>query len=351
MTQIAWKIPALVFPALAFAFVMAGVSQLPAERDRPRVGSGLEDFRRPSEIPYPDSNPYSEAKADLGRVLFFDPRISFSQTRACASCHLPNKSWSDGLPVAQGEGASVMRLRAPTLIDIAWLSRLGWDGKFRDIEAVTFGPILAPSNMNMTEDLLIERLKSMPSYQALFAEAFQDKQINRRNIELAVATFERSIVAGPAPFDRWVNGDDAAISDAAKRGFALFDGKAKCAQCHSGFSFTDGSFHDIGVAGGDEVGRGRYFPSSAKLKYAFKTPTLRDVAHRGPYMHDGSLATLEAVIELYNKGGIDRPSRSELIKPLGLTSKEKADLIAFLVTLNDTSADLVPSPSALARDH
>ena len=335
MTQNAWKLSALALLALATAFLTAGVNRSTA--DLVRLDASRSDYKRPDGPVYPDTNPYSEVKAALGRKLFFDPQISFSQTRSCASCHVPGKSWSDGLPRAQGEGASVMDVRTPTLLDIAWLSRLGWDGKFRDIEAVTFGPILAPSNMHMTEDLLMIRLKSRPAYRALFAEAFGDKQINRRNIELAVATFERSIVSSQAPFDRWVGGEETAIDSAAKRGFKLFNGKANCSQCHSGWAFTDGSFHDIGVSSGDQIGRGRLFPTSAKLRYAFKTPTLRDVGRRGPYMHDGSLATLQAVIELYNKGGIDRPSRSELIKPLGLTEAEKADLIAFLITLSEDS--------------
>jgi cytochrome c peroxidase len=334
MANIGWKISALVFLALASAFPSMGGSQGPSDFALKRAASWRAEYARPDAIPYPDSDPFSVAKADLGRTLFFDTRISGSQTHSCASCHDPNLSWSDGLPVAQGEGASIMKLRSPTLIDIAWLSRLGWDGKFRNIEAVTFGPILAPSNMNMTEDRLMERLKSAPPYADLFAAAFPDKQINRRNIEQALATYERSIVSDEAPFDRWIMGDDTAVSAEAKRGFALFQGKAKCSECHSGWSFTDGSFHDIGVATGDEIGRGRYFPSSGKLKYAFKTPTLRDIAKRGPYMHDGSVASLQAVIDLYDKGGTDRPSRAEVIKPLGLTEKEKADLLAFLLTLN-----------------
>nr|WP_158807346.1 cytochrome c peroxidase [Beijerinckia sp. L45] len=328
---------------------MAGTGRSPAGSNASGAGRG--EYRRPTETPYPDSNPYSAAKATLGRSLFYDTRISFSQTRSCASCHPPSRSWSDGLPIAQGEGASIMKLRTPTLDDIAWLPRLGWDGKFRDIESVTFGPILAPSNVHMTEGLLIERLSTLPTYAVLFSAAFPDKQINRRNIEMALATFERSIVSGVAPFDRWVEGDEAAIDEPAKRGFALFNGRANCSQCHSGWAFTDGSFHDIGVASGEEIGRGRYFPSSVKLKYAFKTPTLRDVSRRGPYMHDGSLATLQAVVDLYNKGGIDRPSRSELIKPLGLTETEKADLIAFLGTLSDEGELAAKAPAAVVREN
>ena len=160
--------------------------------------------------------------------------------------------------------------------------------------------------------------------------------ISKNNIEQALATFERSIVAGQAPFDRWINGDRNAISPAAKHGFDLFNGKAHCSACHSGWSFTDSSFHDVGVATGKDIGRGSLFPTSASLRYAFKTPTLRDVDRRAPYMHDGSVKTLGQVVDLYNRGGINRPSRAEDIRPLGLTAQEKADLIAFLHTLTGT---------------
>jgi cytochrome c peroxidase len=237
-----------------------------------------------------------------------------------------------------------MALRAPTLLDVAWVPRLGWDGKFRDLESVAFGPITSPANMNLPEGPLIERLASIPGYVDAFAAAFGDGKITRRNIELALATFERSIISGQAPFDRWIEGDEAAIGAAAKRGFDIFNGKVRCAECHSGFSFSDGSFHDIGTAEKDDIGRGRLFSNSVKLRYAFKTPTLRDVARRAPYMHDGSIATLEAVIDLYDRGGIVRPSRSVLIAPLGLTKDEKADLIAFLNTLSGPPVPMsVPS--------
>ena len=233
-----------------------------------------------------------------------------------------------------------MALRSPTLLNVAWSVRLGWDGKFRDLETVAFTPITARANMNVPEATLLERLKATPNYPRQFAAAFDDGQISRENVELALATFERSIVSGPAPFDRWVQGDETAVSDSAKRGFRLFDGKAQCSSCHSGWNFTDGSFHDIGSATGADIGRGRLFPTSEKLQYSFKTPTLRDVALRGPYMHNGAEPTLEAVVELYDKGGIDRPSRSESIRPLGLSQKEKQDLLAFLETLTGASAQV-----------
>lgn len=294
------------------------------------------DYRRPSEIPFPASNPYTEAKARLGRMLFFDPVLSGPKTQACASCHNPALSWQDGLPRGVGVHQEPMAVRTPTLLNVAWVPKLGWDGHFRNLENVAFGPITNPGIMDMPEKDLVARLSSIPGYTSAFQAAFGDGGISKRNIELALATFERSIVAGEAPFDRWIGGDRNAISAAAKRGFDLFNGKAHCSACHSGWSFTDASFHDIGVATGADIGRGRLFPTSASLRYAFKTPTLRDVDRRAPYMHDGSVATLEQVVDLYNRGGIDRPSRADDIRPLGLTTQEKADLIAFLHTLTGT---------------
>ncbi len=195
--------------------------------------------------------------------------------------------------------------------------------------------------MDLPEKELIKRLSEIPGYVRAFHAAFGDSKITRRNIELALAIFERSIVSGEAPFDRWIKGDEGAISEVAKRGFDLFNGKAHCASCHSGWAFTDGSFHDIGVAKGEDIGRGKLFPTSVKLRYAFKTPTLRDVARRGPYMHDGSVATLEDVIDLYDKGGIERPSRSVLIFPLHLSQTEKGELIAFVRTLTAAPEQVV----------
>jgi cytochrome c peroxidase len=293
------------------------------------------DFRRPSAIPFPAGNVFSQAKSNLGEMLFFDPLLSGSRSHSCASCHSPSLSWADGLPRAVGE--KHLALRSPSLIDVAFNEVLGWDGKFESLESVAFGPIANPANMNLTEPELIARLSSIPSYLALFQLAFGEREVTRRKIELALATFERTIIAGDSPFDRWIAGDNNAIGDAAKRGFQIFNGKGHCSACHSGPSLTDGSFHDIGTAKNEDIGRGRLFPTSAKLQYAFKTPTLRDVARRAPYMHDGSVATLKDVIALYDEGGIDRPSRSELITPLSLTEDEKTDLIAFLQTLTDSS--------------
>ena len=268
------------------------------------------NYRRPAEIPFPQSNPYSDAKLRLGKMMFFDPLLSGSNVRSCATCHNPGLSWGDGQARAIAEGQKPLGLRSPTLLNVAWVPKLGWDGHFRDLEAVAMGPITGVTNMNLPEKDLVARLSTIPGYVSAFHAAFGKGEITRKKIELALATFERSIVSGDAPFDRWVAGDKNAMSEAAQRGFDLFNGKANCAACHSGWAFTDSSFHDIGSAKGDDLGRGKLFPKSEKLQYAFKTPTLRDVARRHPYMHDGSVPTLEAVIELYDRGGIERRSRS-----------------------------------------
>jgi cytochrome c peroxidase len=337
-----WKVCAFLASMLAVVSVSIAVWG-----DTSGPGPSRDSYRRPAEIPYPDDNPYSAAKAALGQMLFFDPILSGSRNRSCGTCHNPSLSWGDGAPRAVGEGNRPLGIRSPTLLAIAWIPRLGWDGKFRDLESVAFGPITSPANMNLPEAALMERLQATPVYVAAFDTAFGPNGISRRNVELALATFERSIVAGQTPFDNWVEGDESAISAAAKRGFELFNGKARCSACHNGFAFSDGSFHDIGTATGADVGRGRLFPTSVKLRHAFKTPTLRDVARRAPYMHDGSVPTLAAVIDLYDRGGIERPSRSVLIRPLELTVAEKTDLIEFLDTL--TSPPQPKSRSARSR--
>ncbi len=297
-------------------------------------------YHRPAQIPYPKDDPFSKAKFELGRVLFFDPLLSGSKVRSCATCHNPGLSWADGEPQAVGE--KQLPLRAPTLLNVAWTPKLGWDGHFRDLESDAIGPLSSPDNMNLPVHDLIERLSAIPGYVHVFNAAYGKGEITQQKIEQALATFERSIVSADAPLDRFIAGDQRAIEQSAKRGFALFNGKANCAVCHSGWAFTDSSFHDVGVAVGDDIGRGRLFPTSVKLKYAFKTPTLRDVTRRGPYMHDGSVATLNDVVALYNRGGIDRPSRDPEIHPLNLSDAEKADLVAFLGTLNGT-----PKPFAV----
>lgn len=331
-----------IWLAAGLALVWAAVGVNPGISS-PSPSPSSNKYARPADIPYPELDPYSRSKFTLGRMLFFDPILSGSKSRSCASCHNPGLAWADGQPRAIGEMQQPLPLRSPTLLNVAWTPKLGWDGHFRDLESVAMGPITSPNNMNLAEGTLIERLAAIPGYVEAFHDAFGNGDITLDKVQMALATFERSIVSDEAPFDRWIKGDETAVDAAAKRGFALFNGKANCAACHSGWAFTDASFHDIGSASGDDIGRGRLFRNSVALQYAFKTPTLRDVARRAPYMHNGSVATLQDVIELYDRGGIERPSRDPEIRPLGLSPGEKSDLVAFLRTLGGKrEAAIVP---------
>ena len=307
-----------------------------AEADRT---ARMAKFVRPSAVPFPAQNPYSAEKAELGRQLFFDPLLSASGTIACATCHHPRLAWGDGLPRAIGEARGPLPFRSPTMLGAAWLEAFGWDGKFPTLESVAFTPVSSAANMGRNEAELLRDIAQNPAYRAAFENAFPGEGVSRSTVERALATYERTIVPAIAPFDRWIAGDETAIPESAKRGFDLFTGRAQCSECHSSWRFTDDSFHDIGTGGGDQdIGRGRLFPNSPSLQYAFKVPTLRDVARRAPYMHDGSLPDLLSVIDLYDRGGVERPSRDPHIRPLGLTAKERADLIAFLQTLTGEAA-------------
>jgi len=290
-------------------------------------------YKRPATIPFPKENPYTPEKAALGKKLYFDTRISVTSAQSCASCHSPGYGWGDGLAVGVGHGMNKLGRHSPTVVNAAWGGIFMWDGRLATLEEQALGPIQAAGEMNMPLDQLMARLTSIPEYKPLFATVFPGEGMSPKTLAKAIATYERTIVSERAPFDAWIEGDERAISEEAKRGFVLFNGKAQCAACHEGWNFTNDGFQDIGLPSQD-VGRGEYLPDVIKMKHAFKTPGLREIGRRSPYMHDGSLATLEAVVEHYDRGGVDRPSRSDLMKPLGLTAQEKADLVAFMKTLD-----------------
>jgi cytochrome c peroxidase len=304
------------------------------------LGSLREQYRRPSAIPYPDDNPYSESKARLGQILFFDPRLSGSNWISCATCHNPGFAWGDGLPRGIGHGMNTLGRRTPTTLNLGWAPLLFWDGREESLEAQALGPMSAAAEMNQPIAELEKELGQIAGYKPLFQAAFGETTITGVRVAKAIATFERTLVSHEAPFDRWVNGDEDAISASARRGLALFNGRAMCSKCHSGWRFTDDGFHDVGVAGTDR-GRGKLLPGLDSMQFAFKTPTLRNIAARAPYMHDGSEATLEQVVELYNRGGrIRRPSLATEVHPLKLTAGEKADLVQFMLALTSVDAPI-----------
>jgi cytochrome c peroxidase len=303
------------------------------------------EYRRPTSIPFPKENPYTSEKAALGKKLYFDTRVSVTSAQSCASCHSPSFGWGDGLAVGVGNGMAKLGRHSPTIINAAWGPIFMWDGRLASLEDQALGPIQSPGEMNMPIAQLMERLGTIAEYKPLFAAAFPSESMSATTLAKAIATFERTVVSERAPFDEWIDGDERAISDEAKRGFVIFNTKAQCSSCHEGWNFTNDGFQDIGLPS-DDIGRAKITPGILKMSHAFKTPGLREITRRVPYMHDGSIATLEQVVEHYDQGGVNRPSRSDLMKPLGLTPQEKSELVAFLNTLTSnldpTSVPVLP---------
>jgi len=335
------------FANLGFGAAIVGETRLSAQG--PKAAAAIDvmkaEYRRPTLVPFPKENPYTPEKAALGKKLYFDTRISITSAQSCASCHSPGFGWGDGLAVGVGHGMAQLGRRSPSIINAAWGAIFMWDGRLATLEEQALGPIQSPGEMNMPIDTLMERLASIAEYKPLFEASFPGTGLKPNTLAEAIATYERTAVSEQAPFDSWIEGHEQAISEEAKRGFVLFNTKAQCSGCHEGWNFTNDGFHDIGLASAD-LGRGQFLPGVVKMQHAFKTPGLREIARRGPYMHDGSMATLEQVVEHYDHGGVDRPSRSYLMKPRGLTGQEKSELFAFLKTLtsnlNPTTVPVLP---------
>jgi cytochrome c peroxidase len=293
-------------------------------------------YRRPVDIPFPADNPYTPEKAALGKALYFDPRLSGNQNMNCASCHNPSFGWEVPLKGAIGSQNTMLARNAPTILNQAWGGQhYFWDGRAGSLEEQAKGPIQADVEMNMPLDALVKRLQTIPEYQKWFGIVFPGQGMTPDNITRAIATFERTVVSGYAPFDAWTDGDESAISESAKRGFSLFVGKGNCAKCHTGWNFTDNKFHDIGVDTTD-VGRAKLEPNNPMAMHAFKTPSLRDITQRAPFMHNGSVADLQAMMAHYVSGGVDRPSRAPEMSRLNLNAQDVTDIIEFLKTLTGT---------------
>jgi len=273
-------------------------------------------------------------------MLFFDPRLSGAQNLSCASCHNPSFGYEVPVPGAIGAANTPLPRKAPTVLNAAYTPIFFWDGRAKDLEEQAQGPMTAAAEMNGKFPQVVARLNGIPEYKGWFDRLFPGSGVNKENLLRAIATYERTVVTGWAPFDRWVDGDEAAIPEAAKRGFVVFNGKAGCSACHSGWNFTDNQFHDVGIPD-DDIGRGKYVPGDPLAQHAFKTPGLRNLIYRAPFGHSGQFADLDAIIAFYMTGGVNRPSRAPEIKPFTLSAAESADLLEFLKSL---TAEKVETP-------
>lgn len=271
-------------------------------------------------MPVPEDNPLTTERGERGRELFFDMRLSRDRTIACASCHDPERAFTDGRPVAIGVFNRVGRRSAPALVNRGYGRSFFWDGRAATLEEQVLQPIQDPNEMDMT-----------------LAEVSDRVGLPAEEVARSLATFVRSLLSGNSPFDRFINGDGGALSAEQQAGLQVFRGKGNCTACHVGPTFTDERFHNTGVAWRDGrlLDEGRFeVTRRPEDRGAFKTPTLREIARTAPYMHDGSLGTLIDVVEFYDAGGRPNPTLDPELRPLRLADAEKRAMVTFLESLN-----------------
>ncbi len=290
----------------------------------------------------PEDNPVEADAVELGRMLFFDPRLSANGEVSCATCHDPEFGWSDGLPTGFGIEEQALTRNSPTILNIAFSREQFWDGRSATAEEQALLPIVSPVEMGSTPEQVLSFLASEPGYASRFESVYGEGP-TQDNLAQAIASFERTVLSGNSPVDQFEAGQLDALGEAALRGRELFHGRARCVSCHSGSNYTDEGYHFTGLLPlTEDLGR---FGATGRTKelFAFKTPTLRNIADTGPYFHDGSVATLADVVELYSQGasllGHDRE-----IRPLDLSAEEQADLVAFLEALSDPAALAMEPP-------
>ena len=310
------------------------------------------------EPEFPADNAFSKEKEALGRTLFFDPRLSGSGQIACASCHDPDLAWADGRTVSFGHSRTPLKRNAPSILFAAYNKPLFWDGRADTLEDQFHNPVESAVEMNARADVIVQRLDAVPEYRQQFKDVFGADHVTMGDAARAVATFERSLakLAGRSKFDKFMAGDTKALSDAQVRGLHLFRTSARCMNCHSGPTFTDNQFHDLGLSyyGRKFEDRGRYeVTKDPKDVGRFRTPTLRNVERTAPYMHTG-MFNLKGTVAAYNTGMATLtpttmqksdplfPRKDPLLKRLGLGSLEMEDLTEFLKSLSEPPLRIRP---------
>lgn len=318
---------------------------------------GFEDIGTLGEVPFPKDNPYSKEKADLGKALFFDPRLSGSKQISCANCHDPELNWGDARRVAYGEHRQLGKRNSPSLFNVAYYKVLFWDGRAKTLEEQAEFPIRDPKEMNHHIDFATKRIAQIEGYKKLFKDAFGSEKVTNERIVKAIATFERTILSPKNRFDKFIAGDSKQLSDQEVLGLHLFRTKARCINCHNTPLFSDSKFHNIGLTyyGREYEDLGLYNVTKlAKNVGEFKTPSLREVPQNAPYMHNGLFPNIRGVINMYNAGMFHFqpnekqkndtlfPKTSDLVKKLNLDAEEMDALEAFLMSLKQNQYKMRP---------
>lgn len=316
---------------------------------KPTIDEGIE-WEELGPLPTsPFRNDSLRALTELGKQLFFDPRLSVSNQISCSSCHDPDIAWQDGRRQALGHDHNQGARNTPSLLNIWAIEPLFWDGRSGTLEEQSLHPIVDPMEMNQDLESLPAKLQAIDTYEPLFEDAFDDSLVTLDRIAKALAQFQRTLVSRRSDFDKFVDGDKDALPDAALRGLHVFRTKARCMNCHNGPMFTDMDFHNLGLHfyGREREDLGRFnVTQDPKDIGKFRTPSLRDVDFTGPYTHTGLITDLEGMMNMYNAGmarprprpGLENdpnfPVTSELLKPLNLTRQEMDDLIAFMEAIS-----------------
>jgi len=330
---------------LLVVIALSATHEVAAQQNNAAVKSPVdtaEIVSLPKRVPAPTDNPTTPEKVELGKWLFFDPRLSGDNEMSCATCHMPEKGYADGLSLSPGAGGIPLKRNTQTCLNVGFLPSYFWDGRAASLEEQALAPIESSAEMNQNLDDLEVELAAIPGYVHAFKNVF-GTQPNRDGVAKALAAFQRTLVTGPSAVDRYLAGDREALSKEAKRGLELFRGEAGCIDCHHGPLLSDGEFYRLGVAHADH---GRSGVTGKKSdRYRFRTPSLRNVADTAPYMHDGSLQTLDDVVTFYFRGIPD--SNIDGLAPdvtamSGLSFSDIASIVEFLESLSGAVPQITP---------
>lgn len=308
-------------------------------------GKPIKDARLaplPTSVPAPADNPTTPEKVALGKQLFFDPRLSGGNTLSCASCHKPELAFGDGTQWNKGESGISLDRNTPSSLNVGFYTNFFWDGRAATLEEQALGPIESDLEMNQNLDQLEAELNEIPGYVEQFHSVFGGKP-NRADVAKALAAYQRTLITEPSPYDRYLLGDEDALSADAKKGLELFRGEAKCIECHNGPMLSDGKFHRIGFSE-DDIGREKV-TGRKDDRYRFRTPSLRNVANTEPYMHNGTVSSLDRIVLFYYRGAPETSTDGLPNEAPDLRGRSFSDvnyLVAFLESLSARTPDVTP---------